>query len=494
MTTALTLALRLFLSALFEVHALPFEHNDAECFIAEAGERGAPGLFVLDGWRLSAHGNAEPEAAFTVELLPGTSAVDIADIDGDGLSEVVGICGERLVSYRLDGEGPAEPKDLFLLATQFAAPAAHPFLHVLVIKRDGEPLLALPCEATLELRRASGELVEQCPIGPDAPQHVTYGRPFAIWEVDPPQVGHAEALEFRVSRILASKPDLPDGLLPVEAVGPVFQRATTRQARDAAELEPDAWPWFPVRLDRRIPLRALYALTGPGHGDTLIRIQQPDPAGSEGRNGPVLTGPKRRYPGALLLIEDMLPDFNADGYTDLLLWKAADPTPTVDGMARAMMGGRWPLRVTMHLFAPDKERFAPRSAGSILLEAPLTWFLTSGSGAPLAHVALCDVDGDGATDFGCSTEDRTYSVWHCSGAGFAVEPDFYQVFDESIQEVVLQVDLDGYGRRSIVLRGEERFFVLKAASPLEFPPAPATRAAGSDVNVAEPVKPATGPE
>lgn len=471
MIAILTAACCLATGALFDVYEIPFETPGAQCFVAASDNDGIADLFVLAGNRITIYKNAQSQAVQRVILAPDTSAVDVADTDDDGANELVAVCGDRLLRYELDPGAASEPVELFRRETQLSMRGGRPYPHVLVVRREGIPLLALPCESTFELRTVSGELVAAHPIGTDAPRYVMYGRPFSSSNVDPPLVGAPDALEFRVSRVIAVEPSLPPDLLPVEAQGPLLRRGTPRQARDAAALEPDAWPWFPVRADGSNRARALYALSGTGLGDTLIRMQQPA-TGTEGASGEIRVGPRRRYPGVLLLSEDDLPDFNGDGYTDLLLWNSPDPTPTVNTLSRAVVDGHWPIRLTVHLFSPEKERFAPQPAAQLSLVVPVVWFLGGSGRAPVQHMVLRDLDGDKATDLACSVAPQEYAVWRWTKNGFPQTPDFRTVLTERIVAVEQRIDLDGGGRTSIILRGESKLFVLKASPMSVTAPSP----------------------
>jgi hypothetical protein len=467
MMTAVLMANCLLCGALFEVEHLPAKSADALCFIGQSGEDTTADLFVLDGFHLTLYEDAETRLVRELDLMPGTSALDVADIDGDGLCELVTVCGDKIMRYDLETNGFRTPETMFSLKTTLAGTVAHPFLHVMAVRRDNKLVIALPCENTFELHAVDGTLVESFSIGMDAPHRMTYGSPFNLASVDPPQLGGPGALDLRVSRMLAFKPDLPENILPMEVQNSLYRRGTLRQAREAADREPESWPWFPVKRDAAVRDRAYYAVTGSGSGDTLVRVQYEKPGVKAGEKELVM-GPERRYPGAALVTEDDLPDFNKDGFVDLVLWRVPEPAPTVDALARAVSGGRWPIWITTHCYLPDNRRFSPKATGRIVFHAPLSSFLSSASGSPLQHVVLRDFDGDGVTDFACCTAPDTYAVWRTNKNGFSDRPDFEQHFPEPISRVALRVDLDGRGRTSLVLRTASAFYVLRAVAPPAF--------------------------
>jgi len=481
-------------AALFEVNAIPVEQPGDRCFFANLQESENAYLFILGKETLRIFPDAKAENAYTVNLSPGTSAVDVADIDRDGTSELLTICGDQIIQYELSPEAQHLPETLFKVTTQFSALKDKPFLHVMVVWQNDLPYIALPCESTLELRTPQGALAEQYPIGLDAPHRATYGRPFSCVAVSPPQYGNQDALEFRVNRMIAYEPDLPESFTLAKTLPPAMRLGTPRQLRDAAKMPLDAWPWFPLRTNGAARDRVLYAVSAAGHGDTLLHVQRASSQTSSAMTAEAKTGPERRYPGQLILTEQELPDFNGDGFTDVLLWKAPEPAPTVDALTRAVLGAAWPVRVAAHLFAEDKNRYSPKAAGSFTLQIPIAWFFASASDMPLKHVILRDFDGDGRTDVGCSLSPERYALWLFTSNGFSERPDFQCDFKETLREVALTAILDRSGRTTLALRGETALHVLRcvsppsAAVPPPLPPNSPTGSAPSKPSVAPPTR------
>ncbi len=467
-------------TAIFEVHMIPLENRNAVCFFADISGDKTADLVVLDGLLLRIFEDAQSDAEQRIALQPGTSAVDIADIDGDGICEAVAIHGDRIVAYKTAPGASGVSQELFRLDTLYGGVSGfsvdarvQPFITTLVIRRDGSTLLALPREDTLELRSTDGDLVESFPIGADAPRHVGYGRPFSSWTARPPQIGPEDALEWHISRVLAFKPTFPEDTIPVEIMDPLYHRVAQRLLPETISLSAEAWPWFPLRKDGSHRERALYALGGGDHRTTVLRVQRPAPGGPDRPDRELRMGPARSYRGVILTEEEDLPDFNGDGYVDMVLWKTPSPALTLDVLTRALMGGRWPVWITTHLYLPDQGRFSPHPSGSIALEAPLSWFPPGVPDAPVQHVVMRDMDGDGRADFGCGITPYSFSVWRHTDQGFSEAPDFHHEFQVPITKVEARVDLDGRGRTSIVLRSEDHIYMLLAAAAPDissFPP------------------------
>ncbi len=460
----ITALLMLCLSAgpAFEVHTIPLPHPGVRCFLAQTGADGQADLFLLDGHSLHVYENAQLPRNGLIELPPGTTAVDVRDVDGDGAGDVLAVCGVRMLLYHLEnlGDGTLKPRVLFELETQLSGMADAPFLHVMAVEREGRHLLALPTEDSFDVRALDGAVIEQHPIGSGAPQHAAFGYPFTAIPARPPTVGPPGSFEMRVMRLSAFKPQLPEGMLPVKTVAPFRRLGGARQG--AGQTSAD-WPWFPLYVNGEATRdRVLYA--GARSGNTLVRVQR-QPLGAESPEAPSRLGPERRYPGRVLLPKDVLPDFNADGFVDLLLWSSPEPSPTVSALTRAAVEGTWPVRLSTHLFLDKSSRFSPRPDGSVEVRVPLAWFWTMDGGGPVRHLVLQDLDGDGATDLACCTAPEVFSIWCFGEAGLPARPDFKHRFAEPIQEVVLQARLREPGPITAVLRGQQNLYVVEFTGP-----------------------------
>jgi hypothetical protein len=177
---------------------------------------------------------------------------------------------------------------------------------------------------------------------------------------------------------------------------------------------------------------------------------------------PIEEGPMRSYPGRLGVLEDS-PDFNGDGFADLLLWNTPMPGTSVESLVRTLLGRTWPVRLTVHLFSVEKQRFEPSVAASLSVKAPVPWFLDEEG--PVRHPVFRDFNGDGNSDLAFCTDENTFSVWLYQD-GFKSAPDETHVFDEPITRVELTADLDESGRHAIVLRSEHhRHALLPASAP-----------------------------
>lgn len=454
------------LGALFDVQSIPLDHPNTRTFLAQADADSTADVFVLAGHTLIAYSSAESNAPLVVQLADNTSVFDVADIDGDRRNEVIAVCGERIVRYALaPANQVSPPQDLFSLHTQLSVAVPEPSPFVLVLQHDGKPVIALPCENTFELRSPEGTLLVSYPIGEDAMRRVSYGSPFLVSPSYPPHIGKLDALEFAVSRSMEFVPELPADLAPVEITHTARRRGTWSQTRDAIDQEEDAWPWFPLQPEGPSDRRALYAFAPPDYRTTAIRIREFKSPYAAVRNKDLHVGPERRYPGNLIALEGDLPDFNHDGWIDLLLWSAPEPGMSVDAITRAITSSAWPVRLTTHLFVPEENRFAPTPSAHFECTIPILWFLTPDLAGPLRNIVLRDFNGDGRTDLGCCVAPNRFCVWLYGENGFNAEPDFAQTFPDAITGVDFRACLDGQGRTSLGLRASRTLYVLRAIAP-----------------------------
>jgi len=257
-------------------------------------------------------------------------------------------------------------------------------------------------------------------------------------------------------------------VVPGADINDLANPATDGEATTLTENSgPYAGEWYAVPLHADQTNRQYVVYRGDGSGSTLIHVRTVlGDAGIHERSEAKI-GPIRRYPGALFKREDdgwlskaytYNPDFNGDGYFDLVLWDAPRPGVSIDSLVRTVMGRSWPVRVAIHLYVPDKARYDPKPAGMISAKVPINFFLNRN---PVANIAMVDVDGDGLTDLGFSTEPNNYHLW-LAADGFARDPDWTHTFGEPIKRVEFSADLSGNGRTSILLRGEKNLYLLQA--------------------------------
>ncbi|MCF6286688.1 MAG: VCBS repeat-containing protein [Candidatus Hydrogenedentes bacterium] len=416
-------------------------------------DRGEVG--VITGNQLNIYEQSHNDPVYSIALPENTAVVDVFDADLDGTADIVAVSGEKVIRIPITKDASV-PIVCFLRKNLYSQYTGIPFPGVLVIMRQNTPLVALPCADVLELRSFKGELVDSYPIGMDAAKRLSPGQPFNVWTNQHAQLGNRDALEFRVSSAATFKPMLPNNALSLPITEASGRLGTARQQREAATAGPERWPWYPVNATEPVQIRALYARAEAPSGHTAIRIRRiPDGDGS-GQTGPV-----RHFPGLILRHPGALPDFDGDGFNDLLLWKSQRISLTADGLARAATQRTWPIQIIAHAYAPEKARYRAKPMGRIEMDIPLPWYMDSGGTGPLKTIFLHDIDGDARTDFGCLTDPQTIAIWRFQEEGFSASPDFSHRFPESLDAVVFETDLDGQGRTTIALRSQGHLYLLR---------------------------------
>ena len=441
---------------IFEPHTIPDVGPEALVFPARTRAEGPADLFILEDHKLRIY-SADGGPARTVHLPQGASAFDVGAAHDDRDRDLIVVHGDKILQYSMSDES-ASPVELFTMETIFSPPAAQPHPYVLTTTMDDRTLLALPTDDALELRRFNGELEARFPLTNQA--HPSFGPSFSAWPVEPVQTAPAGGFEMRVSHVYEKTVELPETMKHQPRQERPYRRVTPSQMTQIADLGPESWPWFPLRADGDDSIRVLYAPAQPDLSDTLIRLRHA-PTDEDDQTGVTLL-PARRYPGRLMDPSMDMPDFNGNGYVDLLLWSAPKPTSSIDSIVRTLIGRTWPIRITVHHYDPIRERHEPTPSAIITCRLPVLWMMIHEDGTPLRNVVLQDFTGDGRTDCAWSCDEHTFQVWRSRETGFSDRPDRTYEFPEPGMRIEQRVDFDGLGRTSLVFRGETTVLWLYA--------------------------------
>ncbi|MCC6144521.1 MAG: hypothetical protein IT368_12010 [Candidatus Hydrogenedentes bacterium] len=455
--------LHIALAGLFEVHEFQLPEVPLQVFVAPGDDAASLELFVLEPDRMHVYYDVNPKLHRVIPLPSDTTAVDIFDLNNDGVWEMLAVAGQDIYSFDLDPE-PQSPggEVLFRQATTLGTPTGLPFLHVMGIEWKGQRVIGLPTEESYQLHRRTGEIAAAFAIGIDAP-HRAHLRPFNSWVITPPQVAPPAGIEIRVSRIHEVEPQLPDELLPLETWGPLYRAQSDLRAGQAYHAQVERWPFFPLVRQGDDFNRAYFAFDDTRHQNTVVRIQQRDDA-----RGEVNLSPPRRYPGYVLeAAAASPPDFNGDGYADLALWQTPEPAPTLGTLTRTAMRGNWPVRVTAHLYDPMHKLFSAKAASAVKIDVPLAAFLGGWGHVPVEHLLLDDFNLDGETDLAIMPDPERFLVWSYGESGFENGGgDNEMHFDQPVEDLVFSGRLGeerGYG---IGLQAQDRLFLLESPYPI----------------------------
>jgi len=443
-----------------QAFSIPLQQDDACCFAADLAGRGAADLCVIDGSRMRVFPGGGEAGEWGVAFEPGTAAVDIADLDGDGAPELIAVRGADILSRPLEDGENGSWTVLFRAETRFSGGAPRPFPLVLAVPWGGRTVLALPTDDWLELRTPAGEPVERFAIGAGAAHKVSLGEPFLAGAVHPPLVGPPGTLELRVSRREAAVPVLP-AELPAVALPPGAaprQRRAALAAATAGNGPVESWPWMPLRTGNDAgDDRVFYAYAPGGKRETLVALRRTTPVGG---GTEMRLSPARRYPGFLAEPEGAA-DFDGDGHTDLVLWNVRPPVPTVGAVGRALAGGEWPVRISLHAFdeASGKYGVKPWKAAEVSTDAQ--WLLDGAQG-PVRELRALDFNGDHRTDLAFLCGAGTFCLWPSRGAGFSPAIETLPL-PSPVTGVVMTADLDAEEGALAVLRGDRALVVVSGS-------------------------------
>lgn len=445
----------------FNVSVIPLPTESADVFLIPGDSHAVADVCVLHGNNLQAHSMTKGAVPWSLTLPEGTSAFDILHDDGTGGRTLLAVCGERILSYNVPPAGPdAAPRELFRLQTRLAEPDFGPYPHVLWVNRGERCLLALPRGEALELRTMEGQQVETFPMRPETYDDGSVHRAFRAYPTGRNWIGSRAAFEFRINTEIVLEAVLPEDLAPPPAK--IEDSRVWRVARwRLSETDPSTWPSFPLRTKGEAAARVFFIETG-GQG-TRLRLGEPEASTTESDEPNWKIGPERRYPGTILVGEmEDLPDFNGDGYVDLLMWKVEEPGVSVEALTRAVMGGSWPIRFTVHLFDPKEKRYEPRPSTGWECRVPILWFLDPDSEMLSRTLILPDLDDDGRTDFAAGTNPKEFSVWLYRD-GFSDKPDHTARFPEEIERLEFCTPVQEGKPPAIGLRGKSAVYVLRFA-------------------------------
>ncbi|GMU93343.1 MAG: hypothetical protein AMXMBFR4_24010 [Candidatus Hydrogenedentota bacterium] len=370
---------------------------------------------------------------------------DIADLDGDGTTDLVGLTANAAVRAPIRS-GEIEWTPLFdtrsrysNMVNRFAVPA------VLAVRHKDGVRIGIPAEQGVEIRGIDGSLFDSIP-------YQSTGGSFSDDSFETRSSRGEGGLELRVFRRLTRETHTVPDIAEMQAP-PVRARSSGRHMEDLPEGGEREWAWVRVHADS-VTGRTIRAYVREESGFSCSvciasLIESRDGTAAE----PVKLGPARSYPGKLYAQPH---DVNGDGFSDLLLWNTPVPATSVDSLMRTLTGRTWPVTLTVHLFSPGKERFEPKPATLLTVRLPVAWFL---SGTLFDSDALGDFNGDGTVDLAMRTGESEYSIWLFSD-GFAQTPDEVHQLPEPITRREFVEDLDGTGKFSIVLRSAKHIYVF----------------------------------
>lgn len=421
---------------------IPLEHSQAYIFSAPLTVETAPRLFVLDGRTLTIYSAAE---AYTRMDLPATAtALDVVDLDQDGSSEVVTVAGNQVTTRDIVPDEDLASWEVIVEAPSlYSDTAALPFPQVLAIEHGETVAIALPQEDGFEVWSLEGNLLETMPYTETRQAPAMPPLPFEVDEEPDAFAGQGSAMVHRIFSLRSPA--------PVDAMGQSFGEVMS----DVSDLPSDQWPYFPLRLDRT-EVDVLYAPIPPKFEDTYVRIRARSPAAEPQPR----VGPPRRYPGRMLTGGNHLPDFNGDGFVDLVTWKADQPGASLNTLIKAVRNGTWPLTLSIRLYNPKSGLFEAEPFATIRTSLPRDWYRRDSYAGPMRNLLFDDFDADGFLDVGFSTRRNEYSIWNYE-VGFGTEPAYVIHTADAVETIVRDVPFGAPDAPKLLLRSANALYVVR---------------------------------
>lgn len=443
-------SLALFLSApeALSVQQYSAEHDNAALYVLPSRQGSVPSIVILDDRELSLYPANSRHALFSHVIDDNTLMFDLVDTDADGRLELFTLSPDMLKHY---GGNDAE-ETLFPIEPMLPWKVDKPFLHSLVIEYLDAYHVAIPHLDHIRLMNFSGEEVTTFP------KVATGADPVFSIPIQPNRVGGAGALEFRVDAFLSTPIEVPQSLRSTSKRDS-YETVTPRKLRDSEKLEVELWPQFPLTVQPDSMRMVSYASHGPEHVNTLIRIKQPVPRSVPNVTEAFRYSPARMYPGTIAIAESGLPDFNKDGYFDMVLWSVPLPGYSTAKLMNSLQTQRWPLVLTVHLFDPEKGLYVARPKARIRTEIALQYLFTRQSSSPLHNLSFADMNHDGTSDVVFSPTPNSVEVWLYNN-GFEAEPQYRNMFKDTVSMIAVPEHDKDYESHSLLMRDESSIYRL----------------------------------
>lgn len=433
---------------LVKPQSIRLENDQAYVFSVPLTVETAPRLFVLDGYLLRIYDDSETYSSLDIQLPGAASAVDIYDLDADGTFDVIVVAGTKVLFRAIAPSQAGSAWETIVERTSlYSDTAALPFPQVLAVENEGGPAIALPQLSGFEVWSLDGELRERIGYGQEQDASTVPALPFDVEAVHTDYAGLGNAMVHRV--VSQREPGPVDATYDGD-----YSRGAGSVLSDVSDLPSDRWPRFPLRPGSD-DVEVLHAPVPPRFEDTYVRLRTRGPG--EGRPG---VGPPRRYPGRVLTGGHHLPDFNGDGFVDLVAWKAAVPGASFNTLMGAVRDGTWPVTVSVHLYNPKSRLFEAEPFVLIRTELPMEWCETDAVSGPIRNLLFEDINDDGFIDVGFSTNRDEYSVWNYT-PGFNTTPDYVVKADGEIVSIVRGVEFGSERPEKLLLRGPDALYIAR---------------------------------
>jgi len=206
--------------------------------------------------------------------------------------------------------------------------------------------------------------------------------------------------------------------------------------------------------------RVYYAWSSPGFNDSRIVVSEPIPDTPESDGKRTTSSYPLVYPGRVMPFEEMLPDFNGDRFTDLVLWSVPNFPKSLDLIPKVIGNSLVRVNVCIHLYLPDKGRYVSKATTTIAVQVPIHRLVFPVKDNCLENVVFNDFNGDGFTDCAWSPSGTDYEIWLWNKERSTLFLSQRIEFPKPIDRIEHCVDFDGKGNTSLVVRVGNTLHVL----------------------------------
>jgi hypothetical protein len=429
------------------------QSENAALYVLPGASLSTPDIVILDETTLTVYRGSLQSPTISHTIPPNTLLFDLFDTNDDDVPELFILTPDEIRHYPFANNQTTV--QLFPILPPLPWIVEQPFLHPLVFHFNGAHLVAVPYQDNITLKNFDGKTVSTLPkIRSDL--HSLFSIPIV-----PNQLASKGAFEFRVDTLLTTPVTVPQELRLAQASTP-FASVTPRQLRDSEQLELDLWPSFPLTPSPDDSLKVIYASHAPEYIHTVIRIKKKLPRNIPSTTEPYRFSPKRIYPGTIGISESGFPDFNNDGFHDLLLWKIPIPGHSLGSLINSIRAQTWPIEISTHLYNPEKGLYEARPDSRIKTTIALQYILTRQNRSPLNNLTFPDLNNDGNSDIVFSSRPDQLDVWMYRRK-LPDSPDYTAQFDGPVSLITINRPETPGQSRSILLRGKRSIYRVNLA-------------------------------
>lgn len=434
----------------YQIFPYRAESENASLYLLPGVTSDAANIVILDDTELTVYPSTATRPSIQHTISPDTLLFDLYDSNDDGLPELFTLLPDALLHFpKANNQSSVQ---LFPIEPQLPWEVDQPFLHPIILSYDNSRLAAIPYQNNITLKNFDGKTISTLPkILSDS--HSIFTIP-----VKTNPLGSKDAFEFKVDSVLTTAINIPSELRPAPA-NPDLDSPTPQRLREAEQREPDQWPTFPLSNDPENSERVIFASSAPEHVHTIIRIRRERPRSDIVQADPISYTPERIYPGSLTLSPSGFPDFNADGFHDLVLWRMEIPGRSLSTLTSNLQAQTWPIELTVHLYDPEKRLYAARPTARIKTKVSIQFIVVRQNQSPLRNLSFADINGDGRSDITLSPDPNTLTTWTYDN-GFSREPEYRSTFENPISIITSNRQDTRTSSGTLLLRGRSTIYRL----------------------------------